>query len=304
VRHKLVIPPIEKRIAGIAERQHGVVAHRQLLALGLSRSTIARWVREGWLHRVHRGVYAVGHARLAREGRYMAAVLACGDGAALSHFAAAVLWEILPERGPRVDVTVPARGGRARHRLVIVHRAALAPSEVATTHGIPLTTPTRTLIDLADVLPHRQLERAIDEAAYLRLDLTALRPRPGRRGAGRLARVLGEHDPGSTRTRFDLEERMLALCRRAELPAPDVNADVMRYEVDFVWREARLIVETDGWKSHGTRAAFERDRLRDAALVAAGWRVVRITWRRLERDPEGVARELVHLLGIGEAGSR
>jgi predicted transcriptional regulator of viral defense system len=107
VRHKLVKPPIEKRIAAIGEGQHGVITHRQLLRLELSRSTIARWVREGWLHRVHRGVYADGHPKLTREGRYMAAVLACGNGAALSHFAAAVLWEILPERGPRVDVTVP-----------------------------------------------------------------------------------------------------------------------------------------------------------------------------------------------------
>jgi very-short-patch-repair endonuclease len=182
---------------------------------------------------------------------------------------------------------------------VIVHRGALATSELATKQGIPLTQPSRTLIDLADVLTHRKLERALDEAAYLRLDLSALRPRPGRRGAGRLARLLAEHDPGTTRTRLELEERMLALCRRAGLPAPEVNAEIMGYEVDFVWRDARLIVETDGWEAHGTRAAFERDRLRDAALVAAGWRVVRITWRPLEREPERVAREFGRLLAGG-----
>jgi very-short-patch-repair endonuclease len=179
---------------------------------------------------------------------------------------------------------------------VIVHRGALATSELATKQGIPLTQPSGTLIDLADVLTHRKLERALDEAAYLRLDLSALRPRPGRRGAGRLARLLAEHDPGTTRTRFELEERMLALCRRAGLPAPEVNAEVLGYEVDFVWREARLIVETDGWEAHGTRGAFERDRRRDAALVATGWRVVRITWRRLERESAEVARELQQLL--------
>jgi very-short-patch-repair endonuclease len=111
-----------------------------------------------------------------------------------------------------------------------------------------------------------------------------------------LASVLAEHEAGSTRTRFDLEERMLALCRRFDLPIPEVNFQVMGYEADFVWRDARLIVETDGWEAHGTRAAFERDRLRDAALVAAGWRVLRITWRRLEREPELVARELQRLL--------
>jgi hypothetical protein len=296
VWHKLVRPSIEKRIAALAERQHGVITHRQLLRLGLSRSTIARWVREGWLHRVHRGVYAVGHSKLTREGRYMAAVLACGDGAVLSHFSAAVLWEILPERGPRVDVTVPTAGGRGKHRLVIVHRAALTAREVMEMRGIALTKPGRTLVDLADVLPRRTLERALDEAAYLRLDLEALEPRPGRRGAGRLAAVLARHTVGSTRTRGELEERMLALCRGAGLPAPEVNGDVMGYEIDFVWREARLVVETDGWEAHGTRAAFERDRRRDAALVAAGWRVVRITWQRLEREPAGVARELRRLL--------
>ena len=232
----------------------------------------------------------------------MAAVRACGDGAALSHLAAATLWQILPERGPRVDVTVRGTGGRHRHRLVVTHRSALAEGEVTRKQGIPVTQPSRTLIDLADVLPRRKLERALDEAAYLRLDVTDLRPLPGRRGAGKLASVVSLHTAGATRTRFELEERMLALCRSFELPPPEVNVDVMGYEVDFVWRAARVIVETDGWEAHGTRAAFERDRLRDAALVAAGWRVLRITWRRLEREPAQVARELGRLLGGGERG--
>jgi hypothetical protein len=296
MRQKLVRPLAGGALAKLAVRQHGVVSRAQLLGLGFDDAAIGRWVRAGHLHRVHRGVYAVGHQKLTREGRYMAAVLACGDGAALSHFAAAALWQILPERGPRVDVTVPTSGGRHGHRLVIVHRGALATSERATKQGIPVTQPSRTLIDLADVLPSRKLERALDEAAYLRLDVADLRPRPGRRGAGRLASVLGLHTPGTTRTRFELEERMLALCRRFGLPTPEVNADVMGYEVDFVWRTRRVIVETDGWEAHGTRAAFERDRRRDAALVAAGWRVMRITWRRLEREPERVARELGHAL--------
>jgi very-short-patch-repair endonuclease len=146
------------------------------------------------------------------------------------------------------------------------------------------------------VLPRRALERAIDEAAYLRLDRTGLRPLHGRRGAGLLRRVLAQHDAGSTRTRSELEELMLALCGRAGLPRPLVNQKIEGYEADFSWTDQRLIVETDGWASHGTRTAFERDRVRDAEHTAAGWRVVRITTRRLEREPDAVAEQLRRLL--------
>jgi very-short-patch-repair endonuclease len=159
--------------------------------------------------------------------------------------------------------------------------------------AIPVTTVARTILDLADVLPRRALERALDEAAYLRLDLEGLEPRRGRRGYGLLTRVLADHEAGSTRTRSDLEELMLSLCWRAQ---PEVNQTIEGHEVDFVWRDARLIVETDGWGAHGTRSAFESDRARDAELIAAGWRVVRITKRRLEREPEAVAEQLVRLL--------
>jgi very-short-patch-repair endonuclease len=152
------------------------------------------------------------------------------------------------------------------------------------------------LIDLADVVTPRELERAFDEAHYLRLDLSGLSPVRGRRGAGRLAALLAKHELGCTRTRNDFEERLLGLCRRAGLPLPRVNEEVEGFEVDFSWPQARLIVETDGWQAHGTRAAFERDRLRDATLIAAGWRPLRITWRRLESEPEAVAVQLRTLL--------
>ena len=163
--------------------------------------------------------------------------------------------------------------------------------------GIPATTPSRTLTDLADTLPPRQLERALDEAAYLRLDLAGLRPRHGRRGSGLLKSALQQHDPGTTRTRSELEERMLSLCGSRRLPAPEVNAVVEGHEVDFVWRRKRLIVETDGWHAHGTRGAFERDRRRDAELLAAGWRVLRISHARLELEPYWVAARLAGALG-------
>jgi very-short-patch-repair endonuclease len=296
MRDQIDTPPLAGRLAVLAERQHGVVTHAQVLAEGLSRSAIGRWVEAGRLHRVYRGVYAVGHLNLTREGRFMAAVPACGDRAALSHFSAAVLWALHPERGPRIDVTVPPPGGRARRKALIVHRAALTPADVTENKGIAVTTPARTMIDLGDFLSSRELERPLDEAAYLRLDLSGLRPLHGRRGAGRLGRVLARHRPGSTRTQSELAERMLALCRRTGLPVPEVEAVIEGFRVDFAWPAARVIVETDGWRAHGTRSAFERDRRRDLVLAAAGWLVVRITWRHLLDEPDWVARQLARVL--------
>jgi very-short-patch-repair endonuclease len=288
--------PVDLRVARLAARQHGVVTRAQLTELPLGRLAIDSRIRAGHLHRVYRGVYAVGHDRLTTRGRFLAAVFACGEHAALSHYSAAVLWALRPERGPRIDVTVPTTGGRKRRGALIVHRARLPADEVTVREGVPITTPARTIVDLADVLSRRALERVFDEAAYLRLDLDALAPRPGRRGAGLLSRVLADHEAGSTRTRSDLEELMLSLCRRAALPQPEVNQVIEGHEVDFTWRDARLIIETDGWGAHRTRAAFEDDRLRDAELTAAGWRVVRITHRRLERQPETVADQIARLL--------
>jgi very-short-patch-repair endonuclease len=178
----------------------------------------------------------------------------------------------------------------------VIHRAALEPEETRSVEGIPVTSPRRTIIELADAEPKRTLERALDEAAYLRLDLTGLQPRRGRRGCGLLAEVLAEHVPGATLTRSELEEEFLALCRREQLPSPEVNQRLHGYEVDFLWRPERLVVETDGRVAHGTPAAFERDRVRDAALTAAGWRVVRITHRRLAAEPAEVAALLRALL--------
>lgn len=290
------VRPVDQLIAEIAARQHGLITHPQLVGLRLSRSAIARRVSRGALYRVHRGIYAVRHPDLSRHGKWLAAVLALGPGAALSHWSAAALWGLLPVRGPRIDVTVPTSGGRARRKLIVVHRLELGPEEVVVREGIPVTTPVRTVIDLADLLTERRLERALDEAAFLDLDLTGLAPRPRRRGSGRLGRVLSSHELGSTWTRSELEEAMLALCRRAELPAPRVNSDVGGREADFHWPSQRLVVETDGWRSHGRPFAFERDRKRDADLVEAGWRVVRITRRRLAAEPDLVAAQLSRLL--------
>ena len=284
--------PSDRAIAELARRQHGVVGRAQLRALGLGDDAIDWRVRKRRLHRVHRGVYVVGYPHLTRNGSFMAAVIACGERAALSHFSAAVLWGMLKDGGGAIHVTTPV--GRERPDLV-VHRAPLAEGEIRKRAGIAVTTPARTLIDLADVAPRRTLERAIDEAEYLRLDCTGLAPRHGRRGTGVLSSVLAVHTAGSTRTRSEMEEMFLAMCDKHGLPRPEVNVYVEGYECDFVWREQRLIVETDGGAAHGTRRAQRRDPVRDADLMIAGWRVWRLTYEQLLREPEAVAQQLAGL---------
>jgi very-short-patch-repair endonuclease len=289
-------PPPDVRLAALSARQHGVVTRRQLHALGLDDSAIARRKKTARLHQLYRNVYAVGRTDLTTEGRYLSAVLAYGNRAVLSHRSAAVLWRICRERGARIDVTVPTGGSRAQRGRIVIHRSSLPTEHRTVRERIPVTTPSRTIIDLADHVTRRELERAIDEAVYLRLDLTSLRPLPGRKGVGTLAQVLESHSQGTTRTRSDFEELLLALCDRHGLPRPLVNQTIAGYEVDFVWPRAWLVVETDGWSAHGRRSAFERDRIRDAALQVAGWRVIRITWRRLVEEPDVVARQLAELL--------
>ena len=269
-----------------------MVSRDQLVGLGLGADAVDWRVRRRRLHRVHRGVYAVGHLSLTRNGRFMAAVLACGEGAALSHFSAAVLWEMLGDRNWPIHVTAP----RDRRRPGIrVHRAGLEGERVRR-DGIVVTTPGRTLVDLADVAPRRLLERALDEADYLRLDTSGLAPRRGRRGEGVVSSVLAVHAPGSTRTRSELEERFLQLCDEYGIERPEVNVHVEGYECDFVWRAQALVVETDGGAAHGTARARERDRIKDVELLLQGWRVVRITWVRLFNEPGQVAAQITELL--------
>lgn len=263
---------MDQRVAALAARQHGVVSRAQLVALGTGRGAVAARIRAARLHRVHRGVYAVGHAVLGRDGRWLAAVLACGDGALLSHRSAGALWDLRPSESARIDVTVPRTTRVRSTSAVAVHRTT-RPTKPATVRGIPVTTPMRTLDDLAAVLPQRALERAVEQAETLRLlDVAAVR-------SPRVRRLIATHDFAPTRS--DLEKAFLALCRRHGLPRPGVNTYVAGFEVDFAWPEQRLIVETDSHRHHGTRAAFERDRARDARLTAQGWRVVRFTYRQL-----------------------
>ena len=284
--------PPDRAIADLARRQYGVVGRAQLTALGVSPAAIDGRVKRRRLLRVHQGVYAVGHLSLTRNGRFMAAVLACGEGAALSHFSAAVLWRSLDVEGP---IHVTAEKER-KCRGVVVHRAPLE-GERLRRYGIVVTTPARTIVDLADVVSRRRtLERAIDEAQYLGLDWRPAAPRQGRKGSGLLSSVLAVHEPGSTRTRSELEEIFLALCDSRGFPRPEVNVGIEGYECDFVWREQRVIVETDGEAAHSTHGARQRDPVKDADLQIAGWRLLRVPSMRLFREPDAVADQLARLL--------
>jgi very-short-patch-repair endonuclease len=290
---------IERAIAALATRQYGVIARFQLIAIGLSEKAIDRRLASGRLHRLHPGVYAVGHMLVPREGRWLAAVLAAGADAVLSHRSAAALWGIRRYEGwPEITV----RPGQRQGRGVVARRSSLQPDEVTEERGIPTTTVTRTLLDLGSVLNDRQLEKAIREAEYLRLfdltQLTRLLDRHKRRkGTAALRKAITSASESRNRTRSDLEDLFIDLLLKANLPTPELNGtlelDAMTIEPDAIWRDRKLIVELDSWGAHGTRGAFERDRERDLALAAAGWVCVRITWRRLE---DGIPQDLRTLL--------
>ncbi len=291
----------DRHVAQLAAEQHGVVGLADLSGAGLGRGAIAHRVRAGRLHRVHRGVYAVGYARLSREGRWLAAVLACGDGALLSHGSAAALWELRPSAAFTVNVTIPSRAGRRPRAGIRVHRpGALDPRDAARHRGIAVTALARTLIDVAETVPPASLARAVERAEVLRLfDLQEMREAvgryPNRHGSARLISVLAAYRDDMV-TRSDLEAMFLALCAAHGVPAPAVNARVHGLEVDFLWRGQRLVAETDGRRHHATRTAFERDRARDAQLMVAGYRVVRFTYGQVRHDAATVARTLRALL--------
>jgi Protein of unknown function (DUF559) len=292
----------ERAIAELAARQHGVIAHRQLTALRLGRGAIRNRLLTGRLHPIHRGVYAVGHSRVTGRGRWMAAVLACGPRAVLSYRSAAALWGIAPAAGSRVEVTVRGSGRRARTGIAVHHVRAIDPRDCAVRDGIPLTTISRTLLDLAEVVDMRGLERAFEQAERSQLlDLVAIERlcdrSPGRHGLKPLRSLLAAHRESVAEIRSELERQFLELCQDARLPPPAVNVVVAGIEVDALWRDRRLIVELDGFAYHRSRAAFERDRARDRHLQLAGYRVLRLTHHMLTKDAAAVASAVRSLLG-------
>ncbi len=324
-------------IRGIASRQHGVVARRQLMDAGVSGHRIDQRLRTGRLVRLHTGVYGVAPV-LAPWHTEMAAVLRCGPGAALSHQTAGQLWDfLLQEAGSReaeptvvsttTDVRIranrrgsgaragaPAAMGRSAPRPgegsgagIRIHRVRrLEVDEVTKREGLPVTTPARTLFDLASCLTAHDLERALSRADRRGLleqrDLEKLLTRYPRRAGNQLIRALLRGAEELRLTRSEAEALLLDLVREASLPRPSTNVRVNGYEVDFAWRAYRLVVEVDGFEFHGRAPAFERDRQRDGVLIAAGWRVMRVTWKQLTRRPEQVLARLVLALACGPGG--
>ncbi|HEX6455723.1 MAG TPA: type IV toxin-antitoxin system AbiEi family antitoxin domain-containing protein [Solirubrobacterales bacterium] len=279
-------------IARFAGKQLGIVTTKQLLAAGLSSAAISKRVRSGKLYRIHQGVYSVGHDGLSEQGRWMAAVLACGPGTLLSHGSAAVHWELLrPLDGP-IDVTVPTQNGRKSRRGVRIHRCQSLDQSPFPTRGaekrlpplrtvrggIPVTTVARTLEDLrrSDLRPSL-VRRAIRQAEFLQLPMGAI-----------------ETDG----TRSDLERDFLRLWRRHRLRPPEVNVPIGRMTVDFLWREERLVVETDSYVTHGGSIAFDDDRMRDLELRRRGFRVHRFSERQLEVEPKEIAEDVARELRV------
>lgn len=283
----------EAVIRALAVRQHGVVARAQLLEAGLAPHAVDYRVGKGRLHTLHRGVYRVGPVAVPYESE-MAGVLACGRSAFLSHRSAGAVWTLLLRCLGELPVEVSGQGSyRAPDSALRVHRVVPLRADETTTHqGIPITTPARTLLDLAGCLDEWELERALARADRQGLataeEVKALLGRyPGRAGNRRLRAVLAR-EGGTALTRSEAEARFLGLIRDARLPPPEVNVLLQGHEVDFLWRGARLVVEIDGFEFHSSRAAFERDRRRDALLTATGFRVIRATWRQVTGEPQAV----------------
>ncbi len=273
-------------VARLAERQHGVVSAAQLGALGWSRTTITERARDGRLHRIHRGVYSVGHRGPSQHGHWLAAVLACGDGAVLSHTSAAALWGLLkPFRGP-IHITSPSPNGRARRRGIALHRSrSLAAGVVTQRHRIPATTPQRTIDDLHGIVAPYLVRRAIRQAEH---------------GGLRLDQVTRSK---TMRTRSDLELDFLAFLRHHSLPRPEVNVKVGSWEVDFLWPEQRVAVETDFFDYHQGSVSFEDDHQRELDLRRADFTVRRYTGAQIRNHPAEVVADLGEALG-GEMSSR
>ena len=299
---------LDQAVAELASAQHGVFGLGQLRALGMSTRVVNRRATTGRLHRIHQTVYSlVPRELLKREGLWMAAVLACGPDAVLSHRSAAALLELRDWGWTKIEVTVPRRSAR-RHEGVAVHRSTkLTAKDVTVVNNIPCTSAARTLLDLAEVVTMRQLERSFDQAEIAEVfDLKAIQDQlarnPTRAGAKAVRGVLETHYIGKTPTWSENEEALLAITRPLGIPDPDTNQFVILDDggppirVDFVWRDQRVAIEADSRKWHLTRQRFETDRQRDQRLIAAGWTIIRTTWKQMTRGPHELRPLLLKLL--------
>jgi len=296
----------ERELAALAEEQHGVVGRWQLLELGFGEEAIRIRIACRRLQHLHREVFAVGHGRVSRQGRWWAAVLAYGPGTVLSHRSAAAVWGIASQGRRAIDVTAPrGRQGLERRVGIWVHRCKLAAEDRTTHNGFPVATVARTLFDLAEAESYDQLTDAAQEADRLKLSWTREIGGVCERGRGRrslrpVRRLLADLQPPD-QGRTPLELRFPAFCRDYGIPLPEPNVTVLDREVDGLWPAAKLVVELDSWEFHSHRAAFESDRARDPKFLLAGYRTIRVTHRRLDREAKTLATEILGLLRLGEA---
>jgi very-short-patch-repair endonuclease len=284
----------------LAARQHGVVTRRQLLDLGLSAQAIQHRIMKGRLHRIERGVYAVGRPELTQLGGWMAAVLSCGSRAVLSYGSAAALWGIERERRGAIEIAISSRSMRVRPRLLVYRRPNLRASDLVVRRGIPVTSIVRTLVDLAARLDRGRLERAVNEADRLGLIdppalAEALGEHSGKHGVRRLREMLAERT--FCLTDSELERRFVPIALEAGLSPPLTRRQVNGFRVDFFWPDLGLVVETDGLRYHRTPAQQARDRLRDQAHAAAGLTPLRFTHAQVCFEAEYV-RETLHAVGV------
>jgi very-short-patch-repair endonuclease/predicted transcriptional regulator of viral defense system len=300
---------VDVEVTRIARSQHGLVSLGQLVAAGLSESAVRKRVATGRLERVHFGAFRIGGSTPTPESRLMAAVLACGPDAVLSHRSAAALWGFIePSDGP-VHVTAGNRRGRAPEGIAAHRNASLGPGDRTVLHNVPCTSVPRLMLDLAAELSIGELKGAVAQAEVkkrLRHPLVReqIRRHRGRRGVAILRVVLDGIHPDTKRTRSELEVLFLAMCTTARIPRPEVNTKLRvagrRLEVDFLWRQAGLIVEADSRRFHDTYSAFVTDREREQKLQLAGWRVSHCTWEQVERNPRALGQTISALIRLAD----
>jgi predicted transcriptional regulator of viral defense system len=297
---------VEAEIGKIVAGQNGVVALDQLEGLGFSRRAIQQRERSGRLHRIHQGVYSLTPSPMTERGKFMAAVLACGPDAVLSHRSAAYLWGLIDSWDEPIDVTAPNRRGRSPDGVAAHRDGSLQPIDKTTIHDIPCTSVARTILNFAAVAQEWEVRKAVAQGEVLRIidmpKLRALLKRSRRRrGVARLRLILDTIHPQTKRTRSELERLFLEMCAKRAVPEPEVNVwlsapNGKRYQADFLWRDRKLIVEADSRRFHDTDSSFVSDRKRQQQLELAGWRLSRCTWEEVEREPRRLALTIQGLL--------
>ena len=306
LRDVAAVDAFDGRVAVLATAQGGVVSLAQAVALGGTAAAVRSRRETGRWADLHRGVYAVGHLALTARGRAVAALLAGGVTAVLSHQSAAALWGLLDDDLAMPHVTRAGRRTSRRGALTVHGTRDLPGTEIRRRDGLPVTSPERTLIDTAEVAGGAEVARAIREARVKGLVTdesldAALARHPARHGSATVGSLL--RLPEAAPTRSGLERRLLGLVRDAGLAAPRVNHRVAGHECDLVWPEHLLIAEVDAYATHGDRGAFERDRAKDAELTRRGWRVVRVTADQIEHEPLRALATLAALLAVGPAAA-